>query len=470
MEQQKNNLVCPICQHQNVPGARRCAQCGVSLMGNTTTMRVSDEQIDEVMQELDFAPPVHRDAVAEGLVFYIAGEVQPVIVRGRDEVTLGRHVEESPPPPDLVDLGTYHGHLLGVSRQHARVKLNGDECLLEDLNSTNGTWLNEKRLTSGTAYILNNGDQVRLGQLILFVYFSMTSTRQKVTLKLSGSAAAVLPRPPIMGLHLAIEATHYMRALVDLQQAIDEIQGRNTDEKRDIPLLEVDGEQASVGLTLVGLADAVNVVQQVIMPWQQEHVWLLAALWKGAAPAEALAIELPSPGVPVPDTSPLGGLAEGAPLAEDPAALDESAVQAVTSDLTAPEPEPSQTGVLEGQGAVPEAEPEAEGEEAPPEPADDDTAAEIEPENLLTTEAAVEIEIDAAAAELEETGQVDEEAQPVEQITLDTLALALQRQVLEHVAAGFGATASRDRGHLILLKNPVEVLSRSILEVATSSY
>jgi pSer/pThr/pTyr-binding forkhead associated (FHA) protein len=38
-----------------------------------------------------------------------------------------------------------------------------------DLDSTNGTWLNEKRLTPTKAYELQNGATIRLGQLRLQV-------------------------------------------------------------------------------------------------------------------------------------------------------------------------------------------------------------------------------------------------------------------------------------------------------------
>ncbi len=488
MEQQHNTLVCPICQHHNAPEARRCAQCGVSLMGNTTTMRVSDEQVDEVMGELGFTPPTHREAAAEGLVFYIAGEVQPVIMRGREEVILGRHVAEGPPPADLVDLGTYHGHLLGVSRQHARVRLSGDECVLEDLNSTNGTWLNEKRLTANTAYILNNGDQVRLGQLILFVYFSMTSSRQKVKLGLSGSAASVVHRPPIMGLHLARETATYLQALVELQRAIDTIQGRSADEKRDIPLLEVDGEQASVDLTLVGLADAVNVVQQVIMPWQKEHVWLLAALWKGAAPEDAIAADAPPDAIPQkPDTSPLGGLGEAPPPSEEPTALDVSPLTGGTSDLALSDHAGPEGGVISPDDAAPSTR-DLDAEEAASAPEPDEPLTEPEaavpPEAVVLpdaekispfTEAISDSGADTAPegpdAAVGPVGKATEPApEPAQDVTLDTLRLALQKRVLEHVTAGFGAASSRDQAHLVLLEEPVEVLSRSTLEVTASSY
>ena len=70
-----------------------------------------------------------------------------------------------------LDLTPYQAGALGVSRRHASIRFSEDDCLLEDMGSTNGTWVNGNRLTAYSPYPLQNGDVVRLGQLILFVYF-----------------------------------------------------------------------------------------------------------------------------------------------------------------------------------------------------------------------------------------------------------------------------------------------------------
>lgn len=52
----------------------------------------------------------------------------------------------------------------GVSRNHARIELGTDGRFhIEDLNSTNGTWVNSSRLGTG---ILKDGDYVRIGECI----------------------------------------------------------------------------------------------------------------------------------------------------------------------------------------------------------------------------------------------------------------------------------------------------------------
>lgn len=53
----------------------------------------------------------------------------------------------------------------GISRVHALVVKEGEECIIEDLNSTNGTWINGKPLEPRTRYVLKLGDRVRLAGL-----------------------------------------------------------------------------------------------------------------------------------------------------------------------------------------------------------------------------------------------------------------------------------------------------------------
>ena len=70
---------------------------------------------------------------------------------GRDPQLIGRA-----PAVDIV-LADPH-----VSRRHATVQLTADGVWLTDLGSTNGTWLNDQRLTGSVQ--LTDGDVVRLGR------------------------------------------------------------------------------------------------------------------------------------------------------------------------------------------------------------------------------------------------------------------------------------------------------------------
>ena len=74
-------------------------------------------------------------------------------------LSLGRH-------PDLVDEIVADQN---VSRRHLRIAAAGDQFYVEDLNSSNGTFLNEQRLSPFKPARLDYGAKVALGDLVLVV-------------------------------------------------------------------------------------------------------------------------------------------------------------------------------------------------------------------------------------------------------------------------------------------------------------
>ncbi|HEY2943921.1 MAG TPA: FHA domain-containing protein [Vicinamibacteria bacterium] len=52
-----------------------------------------------------------------------------------------------------------------VSRRHARIVVSGDQALLEDLGSRNGTWIGGKKVTGPVR--LSDLDEVKLGSLVM---------------------------------------------------------------------------------------------------------------------------------------------------------------------------------------------------------------------------------------------------------------------------------------------------------------
>ena len=53
----------------------------------------------------------------------------------------------------------------GISRHHARLVLEGQHAILEDLGSKNGTYVGEERVTAPRR--LDDGDQIRLGPVVI---------------------------------------------------------------------------------------------------------------------------------------------------------------------------------------------------------------------------------------------------------------------------------------------------------------
>jgi len=62
-----------------------------------------------------------------------------------------------------------------LSRQHARLYRSGSDLLLEDLGSTNGTWVNDNRIVTQVA--LRDGDLVRCGRTVLQAFVTEPASR-----------------------------------------------------------------------------------------------------------------------------------------------------------------------------------------------------------------------------------------------------------------------------------------------------
>lgn len=80
-----------------------------------------------------------------------------------DPVTIGREGN--------IDLSAVDLYSLGISRRHARICIGGRTMCIEDLHSTNGTYINGLRMMPNTLYPLCNGDVLVLGALIIIPQF-----------------------------------------------------------------------------------------------------------------------------------------------------------------------------------------------------------------------------------------------------------------------------------------------------------
>ncbi|MEL6407740.1 MAG: FHA domain-containing protein [Chloroflexota bacterium] len=82
---------------------------------------------------------------------------------------LGRASRKSRPDVDLEPVGAIK---FGVSRQHAIIRFDrAQRCLvIEDNSSTNGTFVNDIRLSAHQEMIISDGDVIELGHLVFTAY------------------------------------------------------------------------------------------------------------------------------------------------------------------------------------------------------------------------------------------------------------------------------------------------------------
>jgi len=97
--------------------------------------------------------------------------VIPLIKR----VTIGRSdVDDESSKPD-VDLITCNAIRNGISRIHAAIDIQtGNNYILYDLGSRNGTFINDIQLEPHHPHPIQNGDKIRLGRLNMTIFFDVT--------------------------------------------------------------------------------------------------------------------------------------------------------------------------------------------------------------------------------------------------------------------------------------------------------
>jgi serine/threonine protein kinase len=82
----------------------------------------------------------------------------------QDELLIGRADPRLENQPEI-DLSPHGGDVAGVSREHARLYHSGEGWKLLDLSSTNGTFVNNGRLTPRIPSRIRNGDLIRCGKM-----------------------------------------------------------------------------------------------------------------------------------------------------------------------------------------------------------------------------------------------------------------------------------------------------------------
>lgn len=88
------------------------------------------------------------------------------------KLTIGRIDPDTGEAP-VIDLNEHKAVEKGVSRRHAAIiRRDSGSLSLVDQESDNGTYLNGQKLVPNQPRILRDGDEIRLGHLLLYVRFA----------------------------------------------------------------------------------------------------------------------------------------------------------------------------------------------------------------------------------------------------------------------------------------------------------
>ena len=113
---------------------------------------------------------MQTDISDETVVIVVGGySDQPLRLTLNQPVSFGRseYVGEF----QHVDLSKFNAAEYGVSRVHMYMQFYDGKVYIEDSGSTNGTFLNGKRLTAEEPTLIYSGSEIRIGQLRMYVYF-----------------------------------------------------------------------------------------------------------------------------------------------------------------------------------------------------------------------------------------------------------------------------------------------------------
>ncbi|RKY98791.1 MAG: hypothetical protein DRQ03_01270 [Candidatus Hydrothermota bacterium] len=142
----EEGVFCPF-GHWNPPGAKFCSICGAPL----------EETIEQI-------PSKYK--------LFHKGSNKTIPLPDKEEdilrFVIGRKSANSNPDIDLTDFPNSHT----VSRLHAALVINKitGEITLEDLESTNGTYVNGERLQPHKPKALKNGDKVSFSRKLEFIF------------------------------------------------------------------------------------------------------------------------------------------------------------------------------------------------------------------------------------------------------------------------------------------------------------
>lgn len=136
-------------------------QTGVS----TKVSRTSDK-----LQQVDYLHRDVRSATPPQMVRFTLMDGTVLEADTGSEIIIGRRSRPEDPPV-TIDLQPHGGHQMGVSRVHAMCRVYRGTFTLRDLDTTNGTRIDDHLLTPLQPYIVEDGDIIKIGDMAMQISF-----------------------------------------------------------------------------------------------------------------------------------------------------------------------------------------------------------------------------------------------------------------------------------------------------------
>lgn len=261
----ENVKLCPSCQFANTLANSACERCGaplVALLPARITVPVPESLIKSLPSSEQSLPKPLPDT-KDMMAIYLVGQEKPILIKGDvKRISFGRISPGETNP--TVDLTPFDAHLFGVSRLHAIIHRTDNGCYLQDLGSTNGTWLKDKRLIANKLYAIDSGDMIRLGQLGFRPYFETAKSETLLTLLDEQTPGRHLT-PEYLENHL----TPQLRALAKLQSLLDLLHERPVTEVSIHAITVL--ESGRIMVTFAGARDALRLLSPALSNWRESR-------------------------------------------------------------------------------------------------------------------------------------------------------------------------------------------------------
>ncbi|WP_298819139.1 FHA domain-containing protein [Chloroflexus sp.] len=165
-------IICSHCQAQQLEGTIFCTVCGASLLSarsqrqTTASLNRAAEVAQQIEDEVTILPAPTHEVAGPALALVVISSGRRIELPVAPELIIGRKDQQRNFFPD-VDFSLDGGYDAGVSRRHARIICENGSYAIEDLGSSNGTFLNRQRVPPSQPMPLRHGDEVQFGMLLV---------------------------------------------------------------------------------------------------------------------------------------------------------------------------------------------------------------------------------------------------------------------------------------------------------------
>ncbi|MHB8628077.1 MAG: FHA domain-containing protein [Aggregatilineales bacterium] len=166
MEQTKQT--CHRCGKQYSIEAQICPFCGAPIGDTLQDITIGSVSVTARLNEpalIERPARVPTTLVGKQAALYVEDASAPLIIDLSERVTLGRRSPRDTGISPTIALNRFDAFNRGISRIHAALYYENDTVMLVDEYSTNGTWVNGRKIEPMQPTPLHNGDEIRLARL-----------------------------------------------------------------------------------------------------------------------------------------------------------------------------------------------------------------------------------------------------------------------------------------------------------------